>query len=182
MPANCSFNFSIHISSTKYLASSAKGRNLLGCCTTMPSKVCRGMFTYLGMHSFLVRLLCPLVYSYYVTVSFIYVLCLTMVGRSGCHCPRTCHLWVSMILKVFLYQVPPSLCPVGELVFFGVLAGELVLCALEGLVWSVEPVCTLLWVIWSLLVVGSIFVWFSSVYAWAHATDGIVLLPSKVHV
>ena len=99
-----------------------------------------------------------------------------------CHCPRTCHLWVSVFLGAFRFQVPPSLCPVGEPVTFGVLAGELVLYALEGSVWSVEPVCTLLWVVRSLSVVGSMFVWFSLAYAWAHATDGIVLLPGKVHV
>ena len=134
------------------------------------------------MHSFLVHLRCPLVYSYFVTVSFLCVLCLTMVGlgRLECCCPKTCCLWASMILKVFLCQVPLSLCPVGEPVSFGVLAGELVLCALEGSVWSVEPVCTLLWVARSLSVVDSMFVWFSLVYTWAYATDGIVLLPSKV--
>ena len=87
-----------------------------------------------------------------------------------------------MIMEAFRFQVPPSLCPVGEPVSFGVLAGDLVLYALEGSVWAVEPVCTCLWVVRSLSVVGSIFMWFSLVYTWAHATDGIVQLPGKVHV
>ena len=104
------------------------------------------------------------------------------LGRSECHCLRTCCLWASMILRVFLFQVPLSPCPVGEPVSFVVLAGELVLCALEGSIWSVEPVCTYLWVVRSLSVVGSIFVWFSSVYGRAHATDGIVWPPGKVRI
>ena len=85
-----------------------------------------------------------------------------------------------MVLKVFLFQVPLSLGPIGEPVSFGVLVREMVLCALEGSVWSVEPVCTRLWVVKSLSVVGSIFVWFSLVYTWAHANDGIVWPPGKV--
>ena len=85
-----------------------------------------------------------------------------------------------MVLEVFLFQVPLSLCPIGEPVFSWVLAGEMVWCALEGSVWSVEHVCTCLWVVKSLSVVDSIFVWFSLVYAQAHATDGIVWPPGKV--
>ena len=67
----------------------------------------------------------------------------------------------------------------GADILWGVSKGDGVV---SGLVWSVKPVCTHLWVVRSLSVVGSIFVWFSLVYARAHANDGIVWPPGKVHI